>query len=35
MENDVDLIIDIDPGEAQALIELIEMLRSFTRQDIE
>lgn len=26
MEKDVDLIIDIDPGEAQALIELIEML---------
>jgi hypothetical protein len=26
MERDVDLIIDIDPGEAQALIELIEML---------
>ena len=26
MEKDVDLIVDIDPGEAQALIELIEML---------
>ena len=26
MQKDVDLIIDIDPGEAQALIELIEML---------
>jgi hypothetical protein len=26
MEKDVDLIIDIEPGEAQALIELIEML---------
>jgi len=26
MEKDVNLIIDIDPGEAQALIELIEML---------
>ena len=28
MEKDVDLIIDIDPGEAQVLIELIEMLFS-------
>src|SRR5262249_44337083 len=26
MEKDVNLIVDIDPGEAQALIELIEML---------
>jgi hypothetical protein len=26
MEKDVDLIVDIDPGEAQMLIELIEML---------
>lgn len=26
MEKDVDLVIDIDSGEAQALIELIEML---------
>jgi hypothetical protein len=26
MEADVNLVIDIDPGEAQALIELIEML---------
>jgi hypothetical protein len=26
MERDIDLIVDVDPGEAQALIELIEML---------
>jgi hypothetical protein len=26
MEKDIDLIVDVDPGEAQALIELIEML---------
>jgi hypothetical protein len=26
MEKDVNLIIDIDPGEAQALIDLVEML---------
>ena len=26
MEKDVDLIVDIEPGEAQILIELIEML---------
>jgi len=26
MEKDIDLIVEIDPGEAQALIELIEML---------
>jgi hypothetical protein len=26
MEKDIDLIIEVDPGEAQALIELVEML---------
>ena len=26
MEKDINLIVDVDPGEAQALIELIEML---------
>ena len=26
MEKDIDLIIEVDPGEAQALIELIELL---------
>jgi hypothetical protein len=26
MEKDIDLIVPVDPGEAQALIELIEML---------
>ena len=26
MEKDIDLIVDVDPGEAQMLIELIEML---------
>jgi len=26
MEKDIDLIVDVEPGEAQALIELIEML---------
>jgi hypothetical protein len=26
MEKDINLIIEVDPGEAQALIELIEML---------
>lgn len=26
MERDIDLIVDVDPGEAQALLELIEML---------
>jgi len=26
MEKDINLIVDVDPGEAQALIELVEML---------
>jgi hypothetical protein len=26
MEKDINLIVDVDPGEAQALIELIELL---------
>lgn len=26
MESDIDMIVEVEPGEAQALIELIEML---------
>ena len=26
MEKDIDVIVDVDPGEAQALLDLIEML---------